>query len=126
MSQDSLERFGAYRKAQELFDHVVRDTGTLIRDPRTHRLVSQQIACADSICANIEEGHGRRSKREYAQFLVVARGSARDVARMLLSAFEGALLVARPYNDVQRFTAAAAPTLESLHDAPPSRRTRRA
>lgn len=44
-----------------------------------HRLISQQVAAADSIASNIEEGYGRESPREYAQFLVIARGSAQEV-----------------------------------------------
>ncbi len=42
------------------------------------RLVSQQIASADSICANIEEGYGRLSRKEYIRFLDFSRGSARE------------------------------------------------
>jgi four helix bundle protein len=42
------------------------------------RLVSQQIASADSIAANIEEGYGRRSRKDYAHFPVIARGSAAE------------------------------------------------
>ncbi len=78
MSQQSLENFGAYRLAMELFDLVVQDMGTIKRDVATHRLVAQQVASADSICANIEEGHGRETSRDYAHFLVMARGSARE------------------------------------------------
>ena len=78
MSQDSLDNFGAYRLAMELFDLVVEDMNTIERDPRTHRLISQQVASADSICANIEEGHGRETSRDYSHFLVMARGSARE------------------------------------------------
>jgi four helix bundle protein len=78
MSQESLERFGAYRLAMELFDLVVQDMGTIKRDVATHRLVAQQVASADSICSNIEEGHGRETSKDYAHFLVMARGSARE------------------------------------------------
>ena len=42
------------------------------------RLVSQQLASADSICANIEEGYGRLSRKEYIRFLDFARASARE------------------------------------------------
>lgn len=78
MSQDSRENFGAYRLAMELFDLVVEDTGKIARDVRTHRLISQQVASADSICANIEEGHGRETTRDHTHYLVMARGSARE------------------------------------------------
>jgi len=40
------------------------------------RVVSQQIASVDSIHRNIAEGYGRRSLKEYLQFLNVALGSA--------------------------------------------------
>ena len=78
MSQRSLEEFGAYRKARELFDLVVADMNRVQHEPLCFKLVSQQIGSADSICANIEEGHGRLSRAEYVRFLDFARGSARE------------------------------------------------
>ena len=77
MSQRSLEEFGAYRKALELFDLVVADMKSIQREPLCFKLVSQQVGSADSIAANIEEGHGRLSRAEYVRFLDFARGSAR-------------------------------------------------
>ena len=78
MSQQGLERFGAYQKAMELFDLVIADMDRLRGDPRCYRLIAQQVASADSICANIEEGYGRLSRVEYVRFLDIARGSARE------------------------------------------------
>jgi TetR/AcrR family transcriptional regulator, transcriptional repressor for nem operon len=45
------------------------------------------------------------------------RGSARETARLLLSALEGTMLVARPYHDVARFNAAAEHLLTGLQVA---------
>jgi TetR/AcrR family transcriptional repressor of nem operon len=42
------------------------------------------------------------------------RVSARDEARLLVAALEGALLVARSYEDAARFEAAAAQVLETI------------
>ncbi len=78
MSQRGLEQFGAYQKARELFDLVVPDMDMLRSDPKCYRLIAQQIASADSICSNIEEGYGRLSRIEYIRFLDIARGSARE------------------------------------------------
>jgi TetR/AcrR family transcriptional repressor of nem operon len=41
-------------------------------------------------------------------------GSSRDVARMIVSCLEGAMLVARPYGDVPRFQDAAASLMTGL------------
>lgn len=75
---ENLVRFGAYRKALELFDFVVADLGPLAKDPGLARLVGQQFASADSIASNIEEGYGRGSPRDYSHFLIIARGSAQE------------------------------------------------
>jgi TetR/AcrR family transcriptional repressor of nem operon len=41
-------------------------------------------------------------------------GAARDIARMIISGLEGAMLVARPYGDVTRFRTTAATLLAGL------------
>jgi TetR/AcrR family transcriptional regulator, transcriptional repressor for nem operon len=48
-------------------------------------------------------------------------GSPRDAARALVSGLEGALLIARPYDDPTRFEAAAARLLTSLAGAVPAK-----
>ena len=78
MTSDNLANFGGYRKALELFDLVVEDTSRYMTSARCERLVSQQIASADSVCSNIEEGYGRESTKEYRRFLIIARGSVRE------------------------------------------------
>lgn len=77
-ARTKLLTFGAYTKALELFDFVVADMALLTAHRQCDRLVSQQIASADSIPSNIEEGYGRGSKKEYCQYLIIARGSAQE------------------------------------------------
>jgi TetR/AcrR family transcriptional repressor of nem operon len=57
--------------------------------------------------------HGRQD--ESLQF----DGSARDAAQSIVSALEGAMLLARPYDDVERFRTAASRLLASLAGAAP-------
>ncbi|HUR57792.1 MAG TPA: four helix bundle protein [Opitutaceae bacterium] len=78
MDIDQLMKFGAYEKSRRLFELVADDMESLTRNPLCTRMVSQQMASADSICANIEEGYGRESSREYRHYLIIARGSARE------------------------------------------------
>jgi TetR/AcrR family transcriptional repressor of nem operon len=54
----------------------------------------------------LEQGRGERS--------LAFTGPARDVARMIVSGLEGAMLVARPYGDTARFQVAAASLLASV------------
>lgn len=73
-----LDDFGALIKANELFDHVIADIESLKKHAGCRRLIDQQVASSDSIAANIEEGFGRGSTKEYTQFLIISRGSAQE------------------------------------------------
>jgi four helix bundle protein len=73
-----LEGFSAYTKALALFDLVAEDAAALAGKYEVSRLVAQQLASADSIASNIEEGYGRGSKKDYSHFLIIARGSAQE------------------------------------------------
>jgi TetR/AcrR family transcriptional repressor of nem operon len=48
------------------------------------------------------------------------QGSARDAARQWTSTLEGAMLLARPYRDLQRLTSAARRMIDDLTRGPPS------
>ncbi|NIO71870.1 MAG: four helix bundle protein [Anaerolineae bacterium] len=78
MKRDPLWNFQIYPKALFLSDLAWEDTDQMMKDPRG-RVVAQQLTDSiGSICANIEEGHGRGFGKENAYFQRVALGSARE------------------------------------------------
>lgn len=76
--KDPLENYLVYKKGFELFDEVVKDTNYLIKDVRGKEIAKQLIRSAGSICANIEEGYGRGSTKEFIHYLRISRASARE------------------------------------------------
>lgn len=69
------------------------------------RFFDQNEAWLESV---LEQGRSKGTLR--------FRESAREAARLVVSALEGAMLTARPYGDVDRFQAAATVLLSSLTD----------
>jgi four helix bundle protein len=65
-----------WQKAMELFEHVWKIT--YVESKIDFKLRAQVADAAQSISANIAEGYGRRSVKEYIQFLYVALGSAAE------------------------------------------------
>lgn len=78
MSAESLENFIAYPLAMKVFNLVPEELADLAKIPALERRASRQLANADSIAANIEEGHGRKTTKGFIRFPVIARGSARE------------------------------------------------
>jgi hypothetical protein len=55
-----------------------------------------------------------------AEGKLVLSGSTRDAAQAIVSGLEGAMLIARPYDDIKRFDIAASRLLASLVRAAPA------
>ena len=78
IAKDSLWNFETYRKALFLSDLAWIDCEKLVEVALTRRIAWQLIDSAGSIAANIEEGYGRGFGKDYARFLRIALGSARE------------------------------------------------
>jgi four helix bundle protein len=76
------ENLDVFQVARSLVIDLYRDTAKF---PASERfgLTSQIRRAAISIPSNIAEGAARHSKKEFAQFLSVARGSATELALLL-------------------------------------------
>ena len=75
---DSLWSFETYRKALFLADLAWHDSERLLEDGRGRAIAWQLIDSAGSVAANIEEGYGRGFGKDYARFLRISLGSARE------------------------------------------------
>jgi four helix bundle protein len=78
LTSDPLWEFETYRKALFFADLAWRDCEQLRKHPLSKHLVSQLLRSAGSSSANIEEGYGRGFGKDYARFLRIAHGSARE------------------------------------------------
>ncbi len=79
----SYKELGVWRKAVSLALDVYKLTSHF-PDSEKFGLTSQIRRAATSIPANIAEGWGRGSTKEYVQFLLVARGSLMELETHLI------------------------------------------
>ena len=78
ITRSQLWKFITYRKALYLSDLAWQDCETLLSDERGKSIAWQLIRSSGSIAANIEEGYGRGYGKDYARFLRISLGSARE------------------------------------------------
>jgi four helix bundle protein len=75
---NKLSDIEIYKKSLDL----ARKVYSLTRKPNLSKdfsLINQIRSAAISITANIAEGYGRRTRKDFAQFLSIALGSANEV-----------------------------------------------
>ena len=71
----SFEDLEVWQKAVDFAVSVI-DIAEIMNTSRNHyRLLEQLESAATSIAANIAEGKGRNSKKEFIQYLYISRGS---------------------------------------------------
>ncbi len=76
--RDARWKFETYRKAMFVADLAWFDSEKLLAEGRGRGIAWQLIESAGSVSANIEEGYGRGFGKDYARFLRIALGSARE------------------------------------------------
>ncbi|MFO7682291.1 MAG: four helix bundle protein [Chloroflexota bacterium] len=78
IKSDPLWEIEVYRKALFLSDLAWRDCDGMLKHDLGRPLAQQLIRSSGSISANMEEGFGRGFGKDYARFLRIALGSARE------------------------------------------------
>ena len=79
-----FENLEVWKKATDFADQVIDLVENLDTDRKHFRLIEQLEAASTSIAMNIAEGKGRYSKKEYVQFLYIARGSLYECITLLI------------------------------------------
>lgn len=72
-----------WQKGMTLAASVYRLTRRLPKHEE-YRISGQMIRAATSVPANIAEGHGRGTRRDYAHFVSIAKGSLAELETFLL------------------------------------------
>jgi len=74
MSQSAFSDLRVWQSAMELALQIYRETSNFPRS-ETYGLTQQMRRAAVSVPSNIAEGKGRRTNKDFSQFLFQARGS---------------------------------------------------
>src|SRR5689334_20080181 len=80
-----------------------------------YRLTAQMIRAAISVPANIAEGRARATRKDYAHFISIARGSTAELETLLILAQETSLLSAERVGLVLASVEEVGRMLNSLH-----------
>jgi len=78
-----LKDLVAWQVAMDLATAVYKATATYPVDER-FRLRMQVRRASVSVASNIAEGHGRSAKKEFARFVLIARGSLKETETQIL------------------------------------------
>ncbi|HRO02202.1 MAG TPA: four helix bundle protein [Terricaulis sp.] len=87
----SHRELDVWKLAMELARDVYK-LAPIMPKQEEYRLTGQMIRAAVSIAANIAEGHARATRKDYAHFVSIARGSAAELETLLLLAGDAELL----------------------------------
>ena len=80
----SFEDLDVWKKAVEFAHKVINIAENIQTDRKHFRLIEQLEAASTSVALNIAEGKGRYSKKEFIQFLYIARASLYETVTLLI------------------------------------------
>ena len=89
-----------WKKTHQLTLQVYRATEAFPKEEK-YRLVDQLCRAASSVPANIAEGTGRKTLKEYIQFVCNARGSVEEMKYHLILAKDLGYLSAETFDELE-------------------------
>ena len=99
----SFEDLEVWQKAVEFAKLVIDIAGEINTDRKHYRLIEQLEAASTSIALNIAEGKGRYSKKEFIQFLYVARGSLYEAITLLIIFHKNNWISEKQLDEIKNF-----------------------
>jgi four helix bundle protein len=96
----SIEDLDVFKLAHEMVLKIYELTKRLPADER-YGLATQMQRSAYSVPMNLTEGSHRLSKKEYRQFVGIARGSAGEIKYQLLLAKDLKYITEEEYSDLR-------------------------
>jgi len=110
----AFEDLEIWQKAVD-FARLVIDISEGIDTGRKHyRLIEQLEASATSIALNIAEGRGRYSRKEYIQFLYIARGSLYETITLMTLFYKNRWITEKQLDEVKVFACEIGKMLSGL------------
>lgn len=83
MGNFGFQELDVWQKAVDFANDIITIAETINTERKHFRLLEQLESACTSIALNIAEGKGRYSKKEFIQFLYIARGSLYETVTML-------------------------------------------
>jgi four helix bundle protein len=108
-----FRQLGVWQKAYEMALEIYRLTKKFPKSEQ-YGLISQVQRAAVSVPANIAEGYDRNHKKEYLQFLCIARGSLGELETLLMLSKDLDYLTADDYRSVDAKRSETARMLQGL------------
>lgn len=93
-----FKQLDVWKLSMRLADHIYTLTETFPNNQR-YGLVQQIQRCSVSIPSNIAEGSARAGKKEFIQFLYIARGSLAELETQLMIAHARQYIALKPYEE---------------------------
>jgi four helix bundle protein len=94
---------------------AVYELAELMPKKEEYRLTAQMIRAAISVPANIAEGRTRGTRKDFAHFISIARGSAAELETLLILAMDVAFLSRERVGPVLAGVEEVARMLNALH-----------
>lgn len=90
-----------WQKSIEFANRVIGITNNIQTDRKHFRLCEQMEAASTSVALNIAEGKGRYSKKEFVQYLYIARGSLYETITLLIIFYKNNWIGAADLNEMK-------------------------